>query len=111
MASIARGCNRFCVFWGSTSKPWQLLPGSSSRGGGSSITEKSPHASMHGHGPQPWEVSTCGVWPISSPPIFRGLGPAQYGSVSFVRAFSALPVQRGIRTPCHPHAPSICIMI
>ena len=32
-----------------------------------------------------------------------------YGSVSFVRAFSALPVQRGIRTPCHPHAPSICI--
>ena len=79
------------------------------QGGGSSITEKSPHANMHGHGPQPWEVSTCGVWPISSPPIFRGLGPAQYGSVSFVRAFSALPVQRGVRTPCHPHAPSICI--
>ena len=76
------------------------------QGGCSSITEKSPHTSMHGHGPQPWEGSTCGVWTFSSPPLFRGLGPAQYGSGSFVRAFSSLPVQRGIRTPGHPHAPS-----
>jgi len=47
------------------------------QGGCSSITEKSPHTSMHGHGPQPWEGSTCGVWTFSSPPLFRGLGPAQ----------------------------------
>ena len=60
------------ILWvlGSTSKPWQLLPGSRSRGGCSGISEKSLYASMHGHGPKPWEGSTCCVWPSSSHPHF-----------------------------------------
>lgn len=65
---------------GFTQKPWQLLPGCSSRGGCSTVIEKSTCASMHGLGAMPWEGSVCSVCPISRPPLFQCIFHARAGT-------------------------------
>jgi len=106
MASVARGCVRFCGFWGLLRNhgSYCLAPEAGGVVAASLRRASMPTCMDMGHSPGNAQHVVCGLSKVH--PIFVGLRPAQYGSVSSVRAFSALQVERGTRTPCHLHASS-----
>jgi len=79
MASIARGCNRFCGFWGLLRNhgSYCLAPEAGGVVAASLRRTSMPTCMDMGHSPGKAQHVVCGLAQIT--PIFRGLGPARAG--------------------------------